>query len=157
MQQPTVITLLPSRIQHHLQHKSPPLVARSIHPCSWSPGLGDQNPLRRLGRGYKSVPSSRIPCSFQSLYSALRRMPFGFALLPIPDRSLSLRIAPAGLRMSLYRPPIWWRRSRLVRSSGIVSPRCSRKFGARVVPSSKQVPGPPRPQRFVHSCRSQPN
>lgn len=152
-----MITVLPSRLQHCLQYKSLPQVARSIHPCSLSPGLDNQNLLGRLERGCQFVPSSRIPCSFQPLCSAPRRMPFGFVLLPTPDRSLSLKIAPVGPRTSPYRPLIWSHRSRLVRSSRTVSPRCSRIFGARVLPSSKQAPGPPRPQRFVHSCQSQPN
>jgi len=140
LQRLVAITVLPSRLQHCLQYRSLPQVAHSIHPCSLSPGSDNQNPLGRLECGCQFVPSSGIPCSFRSLCSAPRRMPFGFVLLPIPDRSLSLRIAPVGPRTSLYRPLIWWHRSRLVRSSGIISPRCSRIFGARVLPSSKQAP-----------------
>ena len=112
---------------------------------------------RRPRRGRQLVPWSRSPCSFQPPYSARRRGPLGFALLPIPDRSPSLRTAPVGLRTSPYRLPIWWRISRLVQSLGTVSLRRSRRFGVRVLPSSKQAPEPLQPQRFVRSCRSQPS
>lgn len=121
-------------------------------------GSLDQTIKTRNSRGGQRVlPSTRIPCSFQPLYSARKRVQLGLARLPVPDQSLSSRIVLVDPRMSPYRLLIWWRKSRLVQSSPEVSLWYWKKLRFQASPSSKRELGPPRGRRFVRSCRSRSN